>query len=202
MHSKSNKREPINEQTADKDLMLFVSKGHDAALNELMARYKHKIFSFILKYIQNDDIAYDLLQETFIRVYTKANTYKPEFAVSTWIYQIAMNLCRDWGRKQKAQRLISLDTYLSPDSTNTLLEQIEDPLSNTEDLVFHRHQLEFFEREIQKLPHKLKTALILFAIEGHSQEKCAELLNVTPKTVEMRVYRARKILLQKIPEKI
>ena len=178
----------------------MLADGCEAALKKLMHRHKHKLYSFIFKYVQNEDVAYDILQETFIRVYAKANTYKPQFAASTWIYQISMNLCRDWGRKQKVKQFISLDTYFSPDSTNDLLEKIEDPLSDTENLVFHRHQLKFFEEEIQKLPHKLKTALILFAIEGYSQEECAEILNVTPKTVEMRVYRARKILLEKLPE--
>lgn len=200
MHSKLNNDNSEYDEDSDKKLILMLADGCETALNKLMQRYKHKLFFFIFKYVQNEDVAYDILQETFIRVYTKANTYKPQFAVSTWIYQISMNLCRDWGRKQKVKQFISLDTFFSPDSTNSLLEKIEDPLSDTENLVSHRNQLEFIEKEIQKLPHKLKTALILFAIEGHSQEKCAEILNVTPKTVEMRVYRARKILLEKIPE--
>ena len=73
---------------------------------------------------------------------------------------------------------------------------------NIENLSEHRQMLKLLEKQIDVLPHKLKTALILFAIEDHSQEECARILGVTPKTVETRVYRARKTLLQKLSEKV
>ncbi|GJM01348.1 MAG: RNA polymerase sigma factor [Methyloligella sp.] len=198
MRSKINKKALFNEQSSDKDLICYLSEGHEAALNQLMARYKIKLFSFIFKYVRNEDVAYDLLQETFIRVYTKANTYNPKFTFSTWIYQIAMNLCRDWGRKQKIRNFISLNAYVSPDSSKSIEETIEDPTVNIENLIDSRDQLRALEKEMQNLPHKLKTALVLFTIEDHSQEECAKLLNVTPKTIETRVYRARKILSEKL----
>lgn len=197
MRSKTNKETLFNEQSSDEDLIHYLSKGHERALNQLMARYKPKLFSFIFKYVQNEDVAYDLLQETFIRVYTKANTYKPQFAFSTWIYQIAMNLCRDWGRKQKIRKIVSLDTYLAFGSTNSIKDTIEDPTANIENIVDSQNQLRALEKEMQNLPHKLKVALVLFTIEDLSQEECAKLLNVTPKTIETRVYRARKILSEK-----
>lgn len=200
MRSNQNNNEPINDQTSDKDLIQFVSNGREAALNELMARYKHKLFAFIFKYVQDEDVAYDILQETFIRVYTKANSYKSQFSLSTWIHQIAVNLCRDWGRKQRIRHFVSLDSYVTPGSTQSLADIIEDPNANVENQASDRMQIELLDKEIQKLPHKLKSALILFTVEGYSQEECAEILQVTPKTVEMRVYRARKILLQNLPD--
>jgi RNA polymerase sigma-70 factor (ECF subfamily) len=62
-------------------------------------------------------------------------------------------------------------------------------------------RLAALEAAITELPHKLKTALILFALENRSQAECAELLGVSAKTVETRVYRARKILEKKIARK-
>ncbi len=195
-----NKTEKIsvNESTDDKTLIQLVVEGHEAALNVLMTRYKHKLFAFISKYIKDEDEAYDILQETFIRVHLKANTYKPNYAFSTWLYQIAINLCRDWGRKQKLRRFLSLDAKTGDDNSRSLYDSIEDPVADVENLVDTRMQLQMLDQEIQRLPHKLKTALILFAIEGNSQEKCAALLGVTAKTIETRVYRARKILSQKL----
>lgn len=172
---------------------------YDPALNILIGRYKQKLFSFIFKYVQDQDVAYDIVQETFIRVYTKAGSYKSEFAFSTWIYQIAINLCRDRARKQKLWQLVSLETYIGTDSQKSFTDLLEAPLSNVEELVGNRNQLRVLEKEIQKLPHKLKTALLLFTVEGHSQEECAKILNVTAKTIETRVYLARKILTKKIP---
>lgn len=202
MHSKTSNEIADGNPDFDKKLIAQLVKGRDQALNELMKRYKGKLFSFIFRYVQNEDVASDILQETFIRVYTRAHTFKPEFAVSTWIYQIALNLCRDWARKQKLTKLISLNLYVGQDKSIPIEDLIADPLGDVEEQIHNRRLLALLETEIQKLPHKLKSALILFTIEGHSQQRCAEILKVTPKTVEMRVYRARKILSQKMPSNI
>ncbi len=199
MPSMRTNNEPINDSTPDKHLVHLVSQGSEPALNTLMGRYKHKLFAFISRYVKDEDAAYDILQETFIRLHFKADTYKPSYRFSTWLYQIAINLCRDWGRKQKLRQFLSLDTTIGDEDGNaTYHDIIGDSGSNVEDLADTRQQLAILDQEIEALPHKLKTALILFALEGHSQEACAELLDVTPKTVETRVYRARKILAEKL----
>jgi RNA polymerase sigma-70 factor (ECF subfamily) len=191
--------ETVSDTTEDKTLVRLVSEGREDALNVLMGRYKHKLFAFISRYVKDEDAAYDILQETFIRLHFKAETYSPAYTFSTWLYQIAINLCRDWGRKQKVRQFLSLDTGIGNEDGNaTYHDIIADPGNNIEDLADTRQQLKIIAQEIQKLPHKLKTALILFAVEGNSQEVCAELLNVTAKTVETRVYRARKILAEKL----
>lgn len=190
--------ETITDATPDKTLIQLVVEGREVALNELMRRYKHKLFAFISKYVKDEDAAYDILQETFIRVHFKAESYSPAYKFSTWMYQIAINLCRDWGRKQKLRQFLSLDASLGDSDSGTLHDMLPDTSGNIEDLSELRQQLRVVDQEIEKLPHKLKTALILFALEENSQERCAEILGVTPKTVETRVYRARKILAEKL----
>ena len=188
----------ITDTTPDKTLIQLVAEGHEAALNEIMRRYKHRLHAFIARYVKDHDNAYDILQETFIRVHYKAGSYSPAYEFSTWLHQIALNLCRDWGRKQKIRQLLSLDAFIGDEGSASFHEVIPDPNGNIEDLTELRQQLRVMDKEIQRLPHKLKTALILFAIEEHSQEACAGILGVTPKTVETRVYRARKILAGKL----
>lgn len=191
-------RHNIKDNTSDEELIALVKQGVSLALNTLMLRYKQKLFAFIIRYVKDEDAAYDILQETFIKVHFKAGTYKPEYKFSTWLYQIAMNLCRDWGRKNKVKQWLSLDALINNDTEETYHDILADPSSNIEDLTDLKKNLKLLDKEIQKLPHNLKTALILFAIEEYSQEKCAEILGVTPKTIETRVYRARKILAEKI----
>lgn len=191
-------RTDINEDTSDEALMSLVRQANEPALNTLMSRYKHKVFAFISRYVKDEDAAYDILQEVFIRVYFKADTYNPKYSFSIWLYQIAINLCRDWGRKQKIRQVFSLDAPVNEEEGGSYHDILPDPSGNVEDLTDLRKNLKALDHEIQKLPHKLKTALILFAVEEYSQEKCAEILGVTPKTVETRVYRARKILAEKI----
>lgn len=200
MHSLKTQKHNINENTPDNDLMRLVQEGYEPALNTIMQRYKHKLYAFISRYVKDQDAAYDILQETFIRVHFKADTFNSNYQFSTWLYQIAINLCHDYGRKQKVRQVLSLDAFLNSEGEDgsNFHDIIADPNSNIEDLTDLRKNLVALDKEIGKLPHKLKTALILFALEGHSQEKCSEILNVTPKTIETRVYRARKILAEKI----
>lgn len=182
--------------------MLVLQGGRDVALDELMHRHKKPLFYFACRYTRDEDDAYDIVQEAFIRVYTRAETYNPAYKFKTWLYQIALNLCRDYGRKKKLQSFFSLDSWGFGDDDNVSLHDIVASDENIESLTEHRQALKILEAQIDKLPHKLKTALIMFSLEDRSQEECARILDVTVKTVEMRVYRARKILLQKLSEKM
>lgn len=181
-------------ECTDQELIEKLKRGENPALNELMARYKHRLFAFIRRYVGDEDVAYDLAQETFTKLYFSASTYKPEYKFSTWLFQIALNLCRDHGRKKKLVQFFSMD---DEDSGFVFADAAPDPeaIAQSNQAVCHIH------KSIESLPHKLKSALILFALEDRTQEECAELLGVTAKTVETRVYRARKILADKLSNK-
>jgi RNA polymerase sigma-70 factor (ECF subfamily) len=184
-------------ESSDEELMLVLQGGQDSALDDLMKRHKQPLYHFIVNYTRDDDISYDLLQETFCRVFTRSETYNSTYKFKTWLYQIALNLCRDYSRKKKLLSIMSLDTFFRSEENGSLHDVLPSD-ANIESLTEHRQTLKLLGKHIDKLPHKLKTALILFALENHSQEECARILGVTPKTVEMRVYRARKILMQKL----
>lgn len=181
--------------------MLSLQGGRDGALDELMRRYKQPLFHFAVRYTRDEDTAYDIVQESFLRVYRRAETFNPSYKFKSWLYKIALNLCRDYSRKKKLQTFLSLDAWAGDEDQGSLHNVLASS-ENIESLTQHRETLRFLEAQINKLPHKLKTALILFALEDQSQEECARILGVSPKTVEMRVYRARKTLLQKLCEKI
>lgn len=191
-------KKEINHHSTDKEVILQLQKGHDLSLNEIMSRYKVKLFSFIYGYTRDSDVSKDILQEVFVKVYFKAKTYNSNYSFSTWIHQIAINLCHDYYKKQKLNRLFSLDHNLNKDNDGDYYESIADPNSNVESLAEIRQELLIVDKEIKKLPHKLKTSLILFTLEGFSQEKCAKILGVTPKAIETRIRRARKILAKRI----
>lgn len=183
-------------ESSDQELIAKLTLGENLALNELMGRYKQRLFYFIRRYAGDEETAYDLLQETFTKLYFNAGSYKPQYKFSTWLFQIALNLCRDHARKNGKKYLLSLDSIDNDGNAigDTLAADMGDIVSHLD----AKRQIAILEYEIQKLPHKLRSALIAFAIEERSQEECAELLGITPKAVEARVYRARKILAEKL----
>ncbi len=186
----------LKENTADEDYALVkrLRSGDDFALNEIMQRYKERVCRLAWRYVGNEDAALDVTQETFTKLYFNIDKYDPAYKFSTWVFQITVNLCRDHLRKNKNHaRNVSFDA-LSEDSSGDWQRSDE----NIEAGLLSREQLALLRREIKLLPETLMEAFILFAFEERTQAECAEILNVSAKTVETRVYRARKILSEKL----
>ena len=184
------------ENTADEDhaLVKRLRSGDDFALNEIMHRYKERVYRLSWRYVGNEDAALDVTQETFTKLYFNIDKYDPAYKFSTWVFQIAVNLCRDYLRKNKNHvRNVSFEA-LSENGHGDWQRSDE----NIEAAFLSRQQLTLLRREIDLLPHTLKEAFILFAVEERTQAECAEILHVSAKTVETRVYRARKILSEKL----
>src|SRR5574342_1427852 len=82
----------------DEELMAAVAGGDDAALAELLGRWHRPLFQFIDRQTNGRDVE-DLYQETWLRVVRAAGRFDPRRRFSTWLFQIALNLCRDWHRR-------------------------------------------------------------------------------------------------------
>ncbi len=184
------------QKTADEDRELVnrLRSGDDFVLNEIMQRYKERVYRLAWRYVANEDAALGVTQETFTKIYFNIDKYNPAYKFSTWVFQIAVNLCRDHLRKNKNHtRNVSFDV-LSESGSDDWQRSDE----NIEVRFQAKQQLAFLRQEIVCLPDTLKETFILFALEERTQNECAEILKVSAKTVETRVYRARKILSEKL----
>ena len=166
--------------------------GDDSALNELISRHREPLFHFVFRYLHDETAARDVVQETFVRVYFKAGKFKPKATVKTWIYTIALNLCRDQGRRlSKRSTDISLN---APRPGDLPPLEIADTELSPVDRAGQGDRFAVLRGAIDRLPHKLKSALVLFSLQGHSQKEAADVLGTTPKTVELRVAHAKQKL--------
>lgn len=179
----------------DWPLVRALQGGDENALTELIQKYQQPLFRFICRYVGDEETARDLLQETFVRLYFNARKFKPRAKFSTWLHAIATNLCRDYARSKRYRMERATVSFEAFDEDET---RISDRAEMPGDALVSAERLAALQAAISELPHKLKTALILFSLENRSQAECAELLGVTAKTVETRVYRARKILEKKL----
>ncbi|NOZ42932.1 MAG: RNA polymerase sigma factor [Alphaproteobacteria bacterium] len=184
----------LNEVASDEMLALRLKKGHSDAFDELMSRYKGRLYAFICRYIADRDEAYDLLQESFITIYQKIDLYDQERQFSPWAFQITLNKCRDWGRKNTLRRLLPFSSFNRMEDDNNFLDNIVDPGANPELILIDKIELENLAKAVAKLPDKLKSPLIMCVLENMSQDECATILGVSRKTIETRIYRARKKL--------
>lgn len=177
-------------EDADTALMLRLQSGEDLALNELMAKWQKPLAHFIYRYIGNESDALDLAQETFVRVFESRHRYKAKAKFSTWLFTIASNLSRNYIRWQKRHPTVAFD---APESSSVMQTSASGDRSPAESAEAHDSSAAV-KREIHKLPHDLRTAVLLFEYENMSHDEISRVLRCSAKAVETRLYRARKIL--------
>src|ERR1700704_172955 len=86
----------------DPDLALVraLQAGEDRALETLIHRHQEGVFRFVFRHIPNEADAIELTQEAFVRAYFNIEKFRPSAMFVTWLYHIALNLCRDYARSQ------------------------------------------------------------------------------------------------------
>jgi len=182
---------------ADHSCMVRLIEGDDLALNELMERWQKPLHSFILRYIGNYADSIELAEETFVRVYHHRCQFNFKSKFSTWLLTIATNLCRHHARWRTRHPTISLDDTATMDEVSDeylFISANEIPSGQA-----GRSELaKLVKDEIEKLPHDLKTAVLLFAYDNLSYDEIGAILGCTPKAVETRLYRVRKLLAKRL----
>src|SRR6266568_9672887 len=183
----------LNCDEQDAHDMARLVNGHEAALNDLMARHAEKLFHYLLRSLQDENDASDLAQETFVRVYQGRAKYDPKQKFSTWLYAIASNLVRDRFRWRSRHPQVSLDAEIEA-TGNDFHVSLSGHGPSPSDSLQAEERAEAVRRAVAALPEELRLPLILAEYEGRSQAEIGAILGCTTKAVETRIYRARQQL--------
>jgi RNA polymerase sigma-70 factor (ECF subfamily) len=186
--------------TEDPDLPLVraVQAGQDQAFEELVDRHQEGLHRFVYRHCSNEADAIRLTQDTFVRVYRNIGKFRPKAKFVTWLYHIALNLCRDHVRRHAAQESVRAALTNAEAIQVSALGESQTTRRAPDTEADAHEKVRALEKAIAELPPELKSPLILTALEGHSYAHAGELLGITGKAVEMKVYRARKMLLEKM----
>jgi RNA polymerase sigma-70 factor (ECF subfamily) len=181
----------------DRADMEKLQSGHEAALNDLMTRHATGVFHFLCRMTGNEDDANDLAQETFVRVFKSAKSFRAEQKFSTWLFTIAANLARNHFRWRSRHPNISLDAE-NPCTEQTIGATLpaNSPAPNEAALAGERAAA--IRAAVQNLPEDMRAAIVLCEWEERSVAEAAVILESTPKAVESRLYRARGILRERL----
>src|SRR5437773_1325134 len=190
-----------NPDDLDRSDMERLAKGHDDALNSLIERHSKKLFHYLIRQLQNEQDAEDLAQETFVRVYRHRGRFDPAQKFTTWLYTIATNLSRDHLRWRSRHPQVSMDSK-DTETETTLENHLPSEAASPDAQLQQSETAEGVRRAIAALPEDLRTALILSEYESLSHSEIAAILNCTSKAVETRLYRARKILRERLPHDV
>lgn len=181
----------------DKRLMAALAAGDDLALERLVARWQTPVRHFVFRYVQNEADADDLVQETFVRVFRHRGRYRPAGRFSTWLFTIAVNLCRNHAEKRARRPTVPLDDPhlggVASDGDRPATEHASGEPGPAE-MLAASERARAVRAAIAGLPHDLRTAVLLFEYDDLSHAEIAAIAETTPKAIETRLYRARHLL--------
>jgi RNA polymerase sigma-70 factor, ECF subfamily len=170
-------------ELTDDELMGRVQNDDPAAFRLLYDRYKAQIFIYCLRMVNDRDRAKDVLQEVFIRLHTRRETYEPGTNFNGWIHTIARNLSINARRDSKDHTQFDEQmSYAGSHDTASSDVALRDRLAE----------------EIARLPEIYRESLILREYEGFSYQEIADTLGVTMSTIKFRIFKAREILRERL----
>lgn len=174
---------------ADVEIRRLWETDQSRALEQLMIEYGDKVLHLAYFYLKDRHLAEDIAQETFIRVFRNWDKFRGDCAVSTWIYRIAANLCRDRLRSRAWRSLVfNWDTPEPRETDADLGEKVAD-----------RSVHEKVTDAVMALPQHYREVIALFYYQELSVGEIAEMLQESPGTIKSRLHRARLLLKDRIP---
>ena len=161
----------------DESLIAAVARGDDAALAELTRRWERPLFRFIHRHTGGRDVD-DLYQETWLRAVRAASRFDPGRRFSTWLFQIALNLCRDWHRKARADPVDPADMDRLPADGAATDARID------------------ARRLLAALPEPQRAVVVLRYFHDLGEDEVAEILGCPRGTVKSRLHHALRKLVE------
>ncbi len=174
----------------DEILVVQFQTGRQEAFDELMKRYKHKIYAYLLRSVRNYEDAEELTLEVFVKVYRALSKWRPEARFSTWLYKIAKNLSIDHHRAKSRRFTYSLD-----DEELSIKDPVATDLrSNPEWQLEENDRNRIIREAVDALSPKQKETFMLYRYEGLQIREIAEVLGMAEGTVKIHLHRAMKKL--------
>lgn len=175
-----------------------VLAGDERKFSELLNKYEKAIFFRIKKYVRDDEVGRDLVQEVFEKVYVKLDTYNSTYAFSTWLYTIAERHTIDYLRKKKLET-ISIDKPVAT-KDGELEIQIPDSSKLPDNKIIKKERYNIVHNAIDSLPEKYKNVIKLRYLEELSYDEISEELGLPLGTVKAHIFRGKELLIRAMKE--
>jgi len=174
----------------DEELVARSISGDNDSFNELILRWERPIYALAYRTIGREEDARDVCQETFLRAFRALPAFRGQAKFSSWLYRIALNLCRDWIRRERRAPIVQ-----PPEDVDVMeLAAASEPSESIEDLVARKDLSRAVERAMALLPDEQRTAIVLKEYHGLTFQEIAELLGCPLSTVKTRLYQGLTVL--------
>ena len=188
-------RPPDRSLWDDEKLVEAAKRGDREAFDELYRRYEPMVRQCVQKHMPDPDEAEDITQEAFVKAFRALPLFRGEAKFTTWLVQIAHNLCVSRARKERAHHeSASLDFAEAEEGMEPPSLQEEGP----DELVERREMHRLVRFALSSLPHHHRFPIVLRDLDGRSYREIAEILHCTVPIVKARLHRARNALRNRV----
>lgn len=177
------------ESLSDEEVMSRVQRGDMEAFAVLAHRYEPKLVNFLYRFVGNTAQAEDLVQATLVKVYRSRGRFRGSGRFSTWLYTIAANVARDYLRKTKKYRFLSLETPVGENSN--IIDFFEATGESAAQRAERKEMASIVRLAILQLPREQRLAIVLSHYENLGYDEIARILKCSKGTVKSRVFRAK-----------
>ena len=185
----------------DAALVARSRQGDRTAFNELVNRNAQKVFRMARHMTRNDHDAEDVLQEAFLKAFSRLDQFQGDAKFSTWLTRIAVNESLMRLRKRRNNKTVSLDEELEV-GDGSLQREVADDAEDPEETYGRMEMREILESAIDSLAEGYRTVFVLRDVEGFSTEETAEMLDLSISAVKSRLLRARLQLRDKLRRRL
>lgn len=182
------------EAESDALLVQRIQAGEVEKFDELIVKYRERIWSVLYHMTSNREDAADLAQDTFLKAFQSINRFQGQSSFFTWIYRIAVNNALNHLQKNKIRRFFSLEKIRDEESASDVLQQLADTGATSDRAAYLAELQQKLNEAMQKLSIKHRTVVTLFEIDGLSHEEIAEITGASVGTVRSRLHYAKQLL--------
>ncbi len=182
------------EMLSDAEVMLRVAAGDDVAFDYLVEKYRRQMVSFMHRMTHNQAVAEELAQEVFLRVYRSRQSYAASAKFTTWLYRIATNLAVNHARDTKYERPENIVNIDEPNADTGLTVDVADGSLNAEQTILRRERLAAIRRQVEALPERQRTAVIMHKYQDMDYKQIAAVLKLSESATKSLLFRAYETL--------
>ena len=182
------------EADADSEIVRRVQAGDVAAFDELILKYRQRLYAVVYNLTSNREDASDLVQDSFIKAFQSINRFGGQSSFFTWLYKIGVYSTLTHLRKARLRSFFSLERL---DSEDPVSKEVIDALTDTSGAERQTYMVELqgkLNDALQKLSIKHRTVVTLFEIDGLSHQEIAEVMDCSVGTVRSRLHYAKQLL--------
>ena len=194
---KNSNRKKVKDK--DFDLIQAINAGQVDKFHDLVKRYEQRLYNFSLRMCRDKSDAEDMVQDTFLNVFRYLKDFRYETKFKNWLYKVAASTCIKKRRKSKfaPEKELSLDEFRPTDEAEAADHVPEWALMPLEKLL-NEELASMINQQILTLPEKYRMVIVLRDIEGFTTAETAQILNLSPSNVKVRLHRARLYLRDKL----